>query len=77
MTDIQESELRRVSRSARRRALHEQAQWLYEQAENARKEREDHERSEDELDVAYYAGLHEAFRLGAARAKAKAEETER
>ncbi len=70
-----EGERTRSTRSARRRALHELAQWLYEQAENAREEREDHERSGDRLEEAYYTGLHEAFRLGAARAQAKAEET--
>ena len=73
---IQESELRRVSASAKSRALHTLAQWLYEQASNAAKENSEHEESGDELEAAYYYGLHEAFRLAAARAHADAERLE-
>lgn len=76
MTDIQESELRRVSRSAKRRALHEQAQWLYEQAKEANEQRDAHERSGDGEESAYFTGLHEAFTLAAQRAHRMAEEVE-
>ena len=75
MTDIQESELRRVSRSARRRALHEQAQWLYAQAKEANEQHDEHE-SHDSEEGAYHLGMHEAFMLAAQRAHRMAEEVE-
>ena len=73
---IQENELRRVARSARRRALHEQAQWLYAQAKEANEQRDEHERSEDAEEAAYFTGLHEAFTLAAQRLHRMAEENE-
>jgi hypothetical protein len=73
---MDESELRRVARSARRRALHEQAQWLYAQAKEANEQRGTHELSDDAEEAAYFTGLHEAFTLAAQRAHRMAEESE-
>jgi len=73
---MEESELRRVSNSSRRRALLEQAQWLFEQAKEANSQRDEHERSGDDEEAAYFVGLHEAFTLAAQRAHRMAEENE-
>jgi sugar (pentulose or hexulose) kinase len=69
---IQESELRRVSRSARRRALLEQAQWCEERALEAVREYNDAQAREDEPESAYQTGLQHGFRMTAERLKAEA-----
>lgn len=72
----QAGELTRVSRSARRRALHEQAQWLYEQAKASKKQHDEHESHGDKPEAAYYIGMYDAFTAAAMRAHRMAEGTE-
>jgi hypothetical protein len=73
---MDEAELRRVARSARRRALHEQAQWLYAQAKEADEQRGIYDLSDDTEEAAYFTGLNEAFTLAARWAHRMAEENE-